>query len=58
MFRDDLKFFLWALILGASLVTFAQNNFVTKPMFNIIYDQVSEIRADVKDLKIYLMKKR
>lgn len=58
MFHNDLKFFIWALILGASLVTFANSNFVTRPMFNIMYDQVSEIRADVKELKIYLLEKK
>lgn len=55
MYLKEIKFFAWSFCLGVALITYANANFVTRPMFNLIFDEIRIIRSDIKSLKLYLL---
>jgi len=57
IFRDQIRYFIWVAVLGAGLVAYAHANFITKPVFNLIYDEIKSIKSDVKDIRNYLLEK-
>ena len=57
--RKDIKWVIYLIGLGASLVVFAENKFVTKDMMGLIMDKLVSIETHVKtlDKRIYDLNK-
>ena len=56
--KTDIKFAVYLIALGASLVVYAHATFTTKDVATDIKDDVKEIRQDVKEIKYYLLENK
>lgn len=53
--KNELKYAIYMIGLGASLVVYAHATFTTKDVATDIKDDVKEIRQDVREIKLYLL---
>lgn len=56
--REQVKYALYLICLGASLVVYAHNTFTTKERVNTLHEDVREIRQDVKYIREKLIEFR
>ena len=49
--RDQIKYTLYLICLGASLIAYAHSTFSTKERVNTLHQDVREIRQDVKYIR-------
>jgi bacteriorhodopsin len=56
--KDQIKYAIYLICLGASLVAYAHTMFTTKERVNTLHEDVREIRQDVKFIREKLIELR
>lgn len=52
--REEIKWFLYAVVLGTSLISYAHQNFASKDVLSLILDRITTINERLNSIEVHL----